>query len=124
MTTNGSGSGERESGADRTSGDDPLLPDQPEDAQRPMPLRAAPERTNDPGDWDVRTDETARPRSPEDPGEPLPDTGVDLRQHAPDGVEEQSSYSTDLSQGAVHPKGSDSDDADRDDVEPEAQSSS
>jgi hypothetical protein len=94
---------------------DPLLPDQPVDAERPMPLRAAPERTNEPGDWDVRTDESSRPRSPEDPGEPVPDPGVDLRDHAPGWVEEQSSYSTDLNQGAVHPQGSvdgEADDAD------------
>jgi hypothetical protein len=99
---------------------DPLLPDQPRDAERPMPLRAAPERTRDPGDWDVSTAESSRPRSLEDPGEPVRDPGIDLRDHAPGWVEEQSSYSTDLSQGATHPQGSIDED---DEGEPEAQPS-
>ena len=92
---------------------DPLLPDQPVDAERPMPLRAAPERASDPTDWHVATQESVPSRAPDGPP---PEAGVDLRDHAPDGVEEESSYSTELGQGAVHPQGS----VDRDDAGDEA----
>jgi hypothetical protein len=50
----------------------------------------------------------------------VPDAGIDLRDYAPGWVEEQSSYSTDLSQGATHPQGSHDED---DESDPEAQPS-
>jgi hypothetical protein len=93
---------------------EPVLPDQPREAERPMPFRAAPERTADPSDWDVAGDETVRPRPRQDPVELAPEGGRDLRDEAPPGVERESSYSTELQQGAVHPHASDDGDADQD----------
>jgi hypothetical protein len=89
---------------------DPLLPDQPVEAERPVPLRAAPERTADPSDWDVEGSDTVRPRPREEQVELGPEAGRDLRVSAPDWVESQSSYSTELQQGAVHPRPTTQDD--------------
>jgi hypothetical protein len=82
----------------------PLLPDQPVDAERPMPLRAAPERTADPSDWDVAVGESVRTRPSTRPHGAGPDDERDLGEEAPDWVEPQSSYPTDLQQGAANPR--------------------
>lgn len=83
---------------------EPLLPDQPREADRPVPLRAAPERTHDPRDWDVDGREPIEPAPTPSASEDPPDAGRDLADELPPWIDGDSSYSTELQQGSVHPR--------------------
>lgn len=103
---------------------DPLLPEQPADAERPVPMRAAPERAADPSEWATAGAERLQGRQPHAPHTLPKDAGRDLRQESPDWAEGEAAYSTELQQGAVHPlvpDGTDVQDGDVSEADPDAQ---
>lgn len=96
--------------APRLSG--PAYPLQPEDAERPVPARLMPDRTEDPDDWDVEStepssqravDEVVADRRAAEDHARREDDGV--RDEAlSSGTEDESAYRTELEQGAAQPR--------------------
>ena len=90
----------------------PAYPQQPEDAERPIPLRRMPERTQDPADWDVAGEESTRPRRPDDvvadrqrlEAAARDDDGQRRDAALASGTEHESGYSTEIEQGAALPR--------------------
>ena len=96
--------------APRRSG--PAYPLQPEDAERPVPARRMPDRTEDPDDWDVESTETSEPRRPDEfvaerqghEEEARRDGGAERDEALATGTEDESGYSTEIEQGAAAPR--------------------
>ncbi len=99
-------------------------PQTPVDAERPVPLRTVPESPDDPAQWDSASTEPAEQRGTDDVrsaqrGEERErrieaasaDDGVP--QPAEASVDAESSYGTEVSQGAAQPGAGDPDDLDR-----------
>lgn len=90
----------------------PAYPEQPEDGQRPIPLRRMPEATQDPDDWDVGETEPLRTRQPDEVvaerqrHEERARQDDDARRDAAlrTGTEDESGYSTEIEQGAAQPR--------------------
>ena len=90
----------------------PAYPEQPEDGERPIPLRRMPERTQDPDDWDVESTETSEPRRPDElvaerqghEEEARRDGGAERDEALATGTEDESGYSTEIEQGAAQPR--------------------
>lgn len=90
----------------------PAYPQQPEDAERPIPLRRMPERTEDPADWEAVGRESTDPREPDDVVadrhrlEAAARDDDDQRRDAAlaSGTEHESGYSTEIEQGAAPPR--------------------
>jgi hypothetical protein len=90
-------------------------PQQPEEAERPIPLRRMPERTEDPADWDVAGRESIDRRKPDDVvadrqrREAAARADDDQRCDAAlaSGAERESGYSTEIEQGAAQPRPTD-----------------
>ena len=96
--------------APRLSG--PAYPLQPEDAERPVPARRMPDRTEDPDDWDVESTETSEPRRPDElvaerqghEEEARRDAGAERDEALATGTDGESGYSTEIEQGAAPPR--------------------
>ncbi|HET7900561.1 MAG TPA: hypothetical protein VFL59_05190 [Candidatus Nanopelagicales bacterium] len=90
----------------------PAYPQQPEDAERPVPMRAAPERAQDPEEWDSGSLEPAGQRHVDRVVAQRRADEADARTHgdaahdeAVDAdVQDESGYSTETEQGAMAPR--------------------
>lgn len=95
----------------------PAYVEQPEDGERPVPLRHMPERTQDPDDWDVATTEPSDPRAPDDvvarrreaEEDARLGSGADRDDALAVEDEDESAYSTEIEQGAAPPRDGDAD---------------
>ncbi len=90
----------------------PAYPLQPQEAERPVPARRMPDRTEDPDDWDVESTEPSSPRGVDEvvagrqaAEEDARREGDGVRDDAlASGTEEESGYSTEIEQGAAPPR--------------------
>ncbi len=90
----------------------PAYPLQPEDAERPVPTRRMPDRTEDPDDWDIESTEPSSQRGVDDvvadrqaDEEEARREGDGVRDDAlASGTEDESGYSTEIEQGAAPPR--------------------